>query len=76
MKQVKAYEATDGALFPNKEECEIYESALRWKEEVDRFLSSEMNQYRRGGAGPSIARATIVAWELWKSKQGKENHDQ
>jgi hypothetical protein len=67
METVKAYRATDGSLFPEEGQCEIYESNLQWKEKVSEFLHSDLNRYR-SGASSSIAAATITSWELWKAK--------
>jgi hypothetical protein len=65
MKEVTVFEATDGQLFNTKEECEQHEKALGYQQEIERFLESDLCQYK-GGAYPRILRNGITAWEQFK----------
>jgi hypothetical protein len=67
MKPITAFQASDGTLFSTKESAEKHEMMLSKENVVDEFLSSDLNPYT-GHAHRSMARNTVVNWELWKSK--------
>ena len=67
MKPITAFQASDGTLFPTAESAEKHEMMLTKESVVDEFLDSHLNPYT-GHAHRSMARNTVVNWELWKSK--------
>ena len=67
MKPVTAYETSDGTLFSASDAAEKHEMMLSKESVVDEFLDSSLNPYT-GHAHRSMARNTVVNWELWKSK--------
>ena len=67
MKPVKAFQTSDGTLFSASEAAEKHEMMLSKESVVDEFLDSKLNPYT-GHAHRSMARNTVVNWELWKSK--------
>jgi hypothetical protein len=70
MKTVLAYVTDDGQLFPNGEQAAYHEMFLNKQQVVEDFLASNLNVYT-GQAQKSIARNTIINWELWKAKNVK-----
>lgn len=66
MKQVKAYITEDGKLHASEAAAKRHEMALSQHTLIDDFLSSESNPYT---AMPqkTIARQSIINWELWKN---------
>jgi hypothetical protein len=67
MKPITAFQTSDGTLFATAEPAEKHEMLLSKESVVDEFLDSELNPYK-GHAHRSMARNTIVSWELWRSK--------
>ena len=67
MKPITAFQASDGTLFSNAEAAEKHDMMLSKENVVDEFLDSSLNPYQ-GHAHRSMARSTIINWELWKSK--------
>lgn len=68
MKQVTAFETSDGKIFQNEQDAMLHETSLDKIHEIDCFLLSDFNLYK---APPQrvIARSSILSWENWK-----ENH--
>jgi hypothetical protein len=71
MKQVKAFETSDGLLFSEKGKAEKHQTFLDKKDLVTTFAKSESNPYR-GKSQLSIVTATIINWEMWKAKNASE----
>lgn len=74
MKEVTAYEASDGKIFATADSCVMWEEHLRWKDKVGEFMESEDNAYK-GSAQQTMIFNSIVAWEVFKAKnqpQAKE----
>jgi hypothetical protein len=67
MKTVNAFETSDGTLFSASDAAEKHEMMLSKESVVDEFLDSSLNPYT-GHAHRSMARSTVVNWELWKVK--------
>jgi hypothetical protein len=67
MKPVEAFQTSDGMLFSTAQSAEKHEMMLSKESVVDEFLDSDLNPYT-GHAHRSMARNTVVNWELWKSK--------
>lgn len=67
MKPVTAFQTSDGTLFSTLEAAEKHDMMLSKENVVDEFLDSDLNPYT-GHAHRSMARNTVVNWELWKSK--------
>lgn len=67
MEKVQAYKTTDGTLFDNAIQAERHEMFLEKNIVVEEFLDSELNQYK-AMTSRSIARTTVINWELWKVK--------
>jgi hypothetical protein len=70
MKQVQAVRTSDGKLFDEPLQAERHELFLNKQMIVDEFLDGELNPYQ-AIAQRSIARSTIINWELWKTKNAK-----
>jgi hypothetical protein len=70
MKQVQAFQTSDGKLFDQPLQAERHELFLQKQMIVDEFLDGELNPYQ-AIAQRSIARSTIINWELWKTKNVK-----
>lgn len=67
MKTINAFETSDGTLFSASDAAEKHEMMLSKESVVDEFLDSSLNPYT-GHAHRSMARSTVVNWELWKVK--------
>lgn len=67
MKPISAFQTSDGTLFSTAEAAEKHEMMLTKESVVDEFLDSGLNPYT-GHAHRSMARNTVVNWELWKVK--------
>lgn len=67
MKPITAFQASDGTLFSNAEAAEKHDMMLSKENVVDEFLDGNLNPYQ-GHAHRSMARSTVINWELWKSK--------
>jgi hypothetical protein len=67
MEKVQAFKTTDGTLFDNVIQAERHEMFLEKDMVVEEFLDSELNQYK-AMTSRSIARTTVINWELWKVK--------
>lgn len=65
MKQVTAFQTSDGKIFHNEQDALLHETTLDKIHEIDCFLASDSNPYR---AVPQkvIARSSILSWENWK----------
>lgn len=70
MKEISAFQTTDGLLFSKKAEAERHESFLANRAVIETFLESELNPYK-SMAQRAIARNTIVNWSLWSTKNAK-----
>jgi len=70
MKTITAFQTSDEEIFPDKESAERHQFFLSQKELIEQFLESNENPYR-GLAHLSMARGSIVRWELWKTKNAK-----
>ena len=67
MKTINAYQTTDGSLFESVYEAEKHEVLLAIRSVMEDYLDGELNPYP-GTAHKSIARNTIISWELWKQQ--------
>jgi len=67
MKEIKAYETSDGQVFTSSDQASIHEEHLAIFPIIDQFLNSKLNKYN---AGPQriIAQRTIANWEKWKDE--------
>ena len=70
MQKVNAFQTSDGRLFDNSNQAERHEMFLEKNMVVEEFLDSELNSYKNL-AQRSIARSTVINWELWKIKNVK-----
>jgi hypothetical protein len=70
MKQIQAFQTSDGKLFDHAVQAERHELFLKKQMIVEEFLDGELNPYQNI-AQKSIARSTIINWELWKTKNVK-----
>lgn len=71
MKQVKAFQTSDGLLFSDQIAADKHELFLEKKDEVSEYIKSELNPYK-GRAQLSIVNVTIVNWEMWKAKNASK----
>ena len=65
MKQVTAFQTSDGKVFHNEQDALLHETVLDKAHEVDCFLASEFNPYR-SMPQKVVARSSILNWESWK----------
>jgi hypothetical protein len=70
MKQIKAFVTEDGKIHATEEDAKRHEMALSKHTIIDEFLNSSANQYT-ATAQKSIARQSIINWELWKKDNAK-----
>jgi hypothetical protein len=70
MKNISAFQTSDGTLFTDKSAAEKHETFLAGRAEIEVFLESDINPYR-AVAHRAIARNTVVNWTLWKNKHAK-----
>lgn len=70
MKTIQAYITSDGELFHSEAIAAKHEMFLSKQSVIDEFLESNLNTYK-GHAQRSIAKITIVNWELWKAQNVK-----
>ena len=70
MKSITAYQTSDGKIFTTEEEAKKHEKFLEHGDVVEDFLRSNLNPYV-AAVQKSIARNTIINWELWKTKNAK-----
>jgi len=70
MKPVQAFQTSDGKLFDHALQAERHELFLQKEMIVEEFLAGEFNLYKNIGQ-KSIARTTIINWELWKNKNAE-----
>lgn len=68
MKQVTAFQTSDGKIFHKEQDAILHETTLDKAHEIDCFLSSDFNLYK---ATPQrvIARSSILNWEIWKENR-------
>lgn len=70
MEQVQAYKTSDGKLFDDPLQAERHDIFLKKQMIVEEFLDSTLNPYH-AMAQKTIARSSIINWELWKIKNAK-----
>ncbi len=70
MEKIEAFRASDGTLWENKDKAERHELFLKKDMIVEEFLDNDINPYK-ALAQRSIARTTIINWELWKNKNAE-----
>jgi hypothetical protein len=70
MKTIQAYITSDGELFHLEAIAAKHEMFLSKQGIIDEFLDSNLNAYK-GHAQRSIAKNTIINWELWKTQNAK-----
>jgi hypothetical protein len=71
MKIINAFQTSDGTIFELKLEAEKHEMSLSKRSSIEDYLDSDLNPYT-GHAHRSMARITIINWELWKVKNAIE----
>lgn len=70
MEKIEAFRASDGTLWDNKQKAERHELFLQKDMIVEEFLDNDINPYK-ALAQRSIARTTIINWELWKNQNAE-----
>lgn len=65
MKTIKAFMTEDGVIHSSEEDAQRHEMVLSKHTIIDKFLDSKMNPYK-GIPQKSIARQSIIGWEMWK----------
>jgi hypothetical protein len=70
MEKIEAFKASDGSLWESREKAERQELFLQKDMIVEEFLDNDINPYK-ALAQRSIARTTIINWELWKNKNAE-----
>ena len=64
MKEVKAYETSDGTIFSDHGEAILHQSNLDNAGSINAFLESDANEYKTGAAR-SISMKAIQSWQRW-----------
>lgn len=67
MKQVPAFQTSDGRLFDNERDAKLHEVSLQQADKIAQFIADEDFPYK-AMAQRVIARNTIVRWEEWRSR--------
>ena len=67
MKNVTAFQTSDGTLFEFELEAEKHEMTLLKRSVIENYLDSGLNAYT-GHAQRGMARVVVINWELWKIK--------
>ena len=70
MEKIEAFKASDGSLWESQDKAERQELFLQKDMIVEEFLDDNINPYK-SLAQRSIARTTIINWELWKNKNAE-----
>jgi len=70
MKEIQAFQTSDGKLFDELLQAQRHELFLKKQVIVEEFLDGNLNPYQ-AMAQRSIARSTIINWELWKVKNAE-----
>jgi len=70
MKTIQAFVTEDGQMFANEEKAKLHEMFLKKQDIVEDFLDGDLNPYK-GHAHRSMARQTVINWELWKTQNAK-----
>jgi hypothetical protein len=71
MEKIEPYRSSDGTLWESKVKAERHEMFLEKEQVVEQFLDGDMNPYK-AMTPRSIARTTIINWELWKIKNASK----
>lgn len=67
MKNVNAFQTSDGTLFESEIEAQKHEMSLSKRSIIEDYLDSDLNAYT-GHAQRGMARVAVINWELWKVK--------
>jgi hypothetical protein len=67
MREITAYETTDGKIFGTSDEASEHQAYLAIKPEIDLFLNSSYCKYNNC-AHQKIVENTIIAWKAWCNK--------
>lgn len=70
MKTISAFQTSDGKVFTAEAEAQKHEKFLEQRNVVEDFLNSDINPYV-AAVQKTIARNTVINWELWKTKNVK-----
>lgn len=70
MKTISAFQTSDGKVFIAESEAQKHEKFLEHRNIVEEFLNSELNPYV-AAVQKTVARNTVINWELWKTKNVK-----
>lgn len=70
MKTIEAFVTDDGKLHATKEDAQKHEMAMSQAPLIDKFMESAANPYTTIAAR-SMARQSIINWEMWKSTNVK-----
>ena len=70
MKEIQAFQTSDGKLFDELLQAQRHELFLKKQVIVEEFLDGNLNPYQ-AMAQRSIARSTIINWEFWKVKNAE-----
>ena len=65
MKKITAFQAIDGQVFYNEEDCRKHEGEIVEYKEVNEFLESSHNPYH-AGTFRQVAARVVLAWESFK----------
>lgn len=68
MKTISAFQTSDGKVFIAESDAKKHEKFLEHRNVVEDFLNSDLNPYKTI-AHKSIARNTVINWELWNTTQ-------
>lgn len=70
MKQIKAFVTEDGKIHATKEDAHKHEMAMSKYALIDQYMASDSNPYTTIAAR-SMARQSIINWEIWKATNAK-----
>lgn len=67
MRELSAFEASDGVIFKTRQDVIAHEESLLWMIEVDKYING-LNMGRYGNTQWNIVKCIIEDWEEWKEK--------
>ena len=74
MQTIQAFKTSDGKLFDNKQDAELYESSLGLSVYIEQFFDSKHWTYKTK-TYRNLAEKFITKWEMWKLHQAAEVKD-
>lgn len=75
MQTIQAFKTSDGKLFDNQRDAELYESSLGLSLCIEQFFDSKKFWTYKTKTYRNLAEKFITRWEMWKLHQAAEVKD-